>query len=141
MSKCIHCHETLNIDEAVFRNVETYGRPALVSTKCCKNGIVISRNVSFSVSRYCGERTEDDWGSEIKPLTRRKTQADINEELAFAVLDKFIDNKNVEALDIIRGISNPLTAAWVVQDVLESLDKPSTTQTKNWLINALYNGK
>lgn len=70
-----------------------------------------------------------------------KPQAVINEELAFSVLDKCIDNKLNEALDIIRSITNPLTAGWVVQDVLDSLSKPSTMQTKNWLLNALYNGK
>lgn len=70
-----------------------------------------------------------------------KPQAVINEELASAVLDMCIDNKLNEALAIIRAIQNPLTAGWVVQDVLESLSKPSTTQTKNWLLNALYNGK
>ena len=72
---------------------------------------------------------------------KTKTQAQINEDLSFEVLDKCIDNKLHEALDIIRGISNPLTAGWVVQDVLDSLSKPSTSQTKNWLLNALYNGK
>lgn len=70
----------------------------------------------------------------------KKSQAQINEDLAFEVLDKCIDNKLSEALDIIRSINNPLTAGWVVQDVLESLNKPSTKQTKNWLLNALYNG-
>lgn len=70
-----------------------------------------------------------------------KPQAVINEELASAVLDMCIDNKLNEALAIIRAIQNPLTAGWVVQDVLESLSNPSTNQTKNWLLNALYNGK
>lgn len=140
MSKCPHCNEFLKIPECVYINVETYGRSALVSTECCGHGVMVSRKVSFGINAYCGERTEDDWGEDIKS-TKPKCQAVINEELAGLVMDKFIENKNVDALNIIRNIKNPLTAAWVVQDVLESLSKPSTTQCKNWLINALYNGK
>lgn len=140
MSKCPHCNEEFKIADCVFANVETYGGSSLASTECCGHGVVVTRKIHFGIHPYSGERTEDDWGAEIKPV-KRKSQAEVNEELAFAVLDKFIDNKNTDALDIIRSISNPLTAAWVVQDVLESLDKPSTKQTKNWLLNALYNGK
>lgn len=140
MSNCPHCNAELKFDSCVYANVETYGHQTLASTACCGHAVWVSRKVSFGISPYFGDRTEDDWGSEIKPI-KKQIQAEINESLAFSVLDKFLENKNVEALDIIRGITNPLTAAWVVQDVLESLSKPSTTQCKNWLINALYNGK
>lgn len=91
----------------------------------------------YQIFKYHDEVNEEQYNK----LLNRKCQAEINEELSCSVLDLLKENKRGEALDIIRGIKNPLTAGWVVQEVLGELNLPSRTQTKNWLINALYNGK
>ncbi|WPJ50223.1 hypothetical protein RCIP0023_00181 [Klebsiella phage RCIP0023] len=140
MSNCPHCNTELKIDYCVYMNVETYGKSALATSKCCGRAVVVSRVVNFGISAYNGERTEDDWGNCILQTTP-VSQSCINDELAINVTELLKADRLYEALEIIRGIKNPLTAGWLVQEVLNELNVPSRTQTKNWLINALYNGK
>ena len=140
MSNCPHCNKELKIDSCVYNNVETYGKSALAISKCCGRAVMVSRVVNFGISAYNGERTEDDWGNSILPKSN-VPQSNINDELAINVVELLKSDRLYEALEVIRSIKNPLTAGWIVQEVLNELNVPRRTQTKNWLINALYNGK
>lgn len=137
MSKCPQCSNELKLAPCVFTNVEAYGNTSVASTECCGHAVTVSRKVQFNISPYNGSRTEDDWGNAIKKAI---PQSEINDALALTAFTHFQSGDLNKGLDIIRGITNPLTAAWLVQDVMEQMGS-SMSQTKNWLINALYNGK
>lgn len=140
MSKCPHCQSELRIADCVYGNVETYGKSALASTECCSRGVWVSRRITFNIAPYSGDRTQDDWGDNIIQEPKDIPVGQINEAMALTAFTHFQCNELTKGLDVIRGINDPLSAAWVVQDVLGRMGS-SMTQTKNWLINALYNGK
>lgn len=137
MSKCPHCNQEMHLEEHVRRNVETYGKPVLVALSCCGRAVTVGRIVSFSISAYNGERTEDDWGDEIK--TGKVLQSAINDALGEKGL-AFIENgEYMKAYGLIRQQTNPLTAAWLATFLCENVSE-GQKQFKNWLANASYNG-
>jgi hypothetical protein len=125
----------------VYEEVDKFkGTPRITKTLCCGRGVFISWCEMFNIKPLHETKPKDDWGLEIMS-TDKKPRCVLQEELVDKALDLFSDNRLNEALDVLRDISNPLTAGWVVHAVLEGLDRPGTSQQRNWLINALYNGK
>lgn len=62
-----------------------------------------------------------------------------NDELLDLVMNHLMHNERKEVLDVFRSLTNPLQAAWLGQAVLDECG-PSMMQTRNWLVNAFYNG-
>lgn len=63
--ECPHCGEDLLIhanSQVVWRNVETYGRPARARTACCDKIVVVRLRTSFDVDG-ADDADEDDWGN------------------------------------------------------------------------------
>lgn len=137
--KCPICEKQLNVGSVPFLWMDRYGDKCVASTECCGHAVTMRKLSTYTAEPYVGERIEDDWGSEFVPL-KPKIQVQVNDELHEAVLNHLKNNELKEALDVVRSIKNPLTAGWVIHQVLEDLDTPSKKQTQNWLINALYNG-
>ncbi|WOL23003.1 hypothetical protein [Escherichia phage vB_EcoM_JNE01] len=137
--KCPICEKQLNVGSIPFLWMDRYGDKCVARTECCGHAVTMRKVSTYTADPYVGERSEDDWGTEFTPL-KSKIQAQVNDELYDSVLMHLKNNELREALDVIRSIKNPLTAAWVTHQVLEYLDTPSQKQTRNWLINALYSG-
>lgn len=137
--KCPICENDLKVGSIPFLWMDRYGDKCVASTECCGHAVNLQKISTYTATPYVGERIEDDWGSEFVPL-QKKIQVQMNDELYELVFNHLKNNELTEGLDVIRSIKNPLTSAWVVHQVLEDLDTPSTKQTQNWLINALYNG-
>jgi hypothetical protein len=52
------------VAKMVFRNVETYGTPAVSIAKCCGKAVIVSRVVTYRLSP--SNQTPDDWGNQVK---------------------------------------------------------------------------
>lgn len=69
MIKCPHCGGDPEIDDVVEANIERYRDLAYtVAAKCCGRGIVLRPRVkvSYTLGKYTGDRTTDDWGNPMK---------------------------------------------------------------------------
>lgn len=82
MAQCPHCKGTLNVGQTPFLWLERYGNNCVATTECCGHAVKIRTRVSHEITAYTGDRTEDDWGAEIKPLEKDNT-----DELVQNVLD------------------------------------------------------
>lgn len=74
MSTCRNCWRELTVNEEVYTNLDTYGGPnTLAVTKCCGVGVTVTRNVTYTIKAYKGNRTEDDWGRNINKSRNQRT--------------------------------------------------------------------
>lgn len=64
--KCPHCNNELKVDTVVYMNADIYQRTNIIVTKCCGNPVYITPIRKYEVTKYKGDRTEDDWGNDIK---------------------------------------------------------------------------
>lgn len=64
--ECPHCKKELKVNPVVFMNADIYSRTNLIVTQCCGKPVTLTPVRTYSVSQYKGERTEDDWGNDIK---------------------------------------------------------------------------
>lgn len=65
--KCPWCgEENFNVKGNAFLNADVYANVNLVVTVCCGNPVTITPRRSYAVTQYKGDRTEDDWGNNIK---------------------------------------------------------------------------
>ena len=60
--KCTNCGKEIKIAECVYNNAAAYGNLVLGKSECCGVGYLVKRKISFSVTPYTGDKTEDDWG-------------------------------------------------------------------------------
>ena len=69
--ECPNCKKPISIPNRVYRNLETYSPAgmALSVSDCCGIGFVVKSTISFKITLYTGEKTEDDWGEKIKKVT------------------------------------------------------------------------
>lgn len=63
---CPYCGKELKLPERVLRNVDSYGRALVVTTKCCKRPLNVHPVREYTVSKYEGNHTVDDWGVPFK---------------------------------------------------------------------------
>lgn len=64
--KCPHCEKSIDIDDIVYINVETYRPHSAISvTNCCNKPVVVYRRLSFEIVPYLGNKKEDDWGNKF----------------------------------------------------------------------------
>lgn len=135
-SKCPKCNQFIKFAHNVLKNVETYGKTVLSVTECCGYGMYVSRNLSFNIVPYEGNRTEDDWGDPIKH--GNFYQSEQNDALGEKGLAFVEAGEYHAALALIRNQTNPLIAAWLVTFLCENVSE-SNKQFKNWIANATYN--
>lgn len=64
--KCPHCGETCLVPPYAEHNVETYRKAVNVVTECCGKLVRLSARTTFSVEAGSPDKTEDDWGTEVK---------------------------------------------------------------------------
>lgn len=66
--KCKKCGKRLVLPSRAYLNLESYnvGGSVMVASECCNTGYIIKMNVSYAVTEYTGEATEDDWGVELR---------------------------------------------------------------------------
>lgn len=64
--RCPQCSKSVKIPDVVYLNVETYGKPSVIMTDCCKKPIVVRLKTSFILSEYRGGGDTDHWGNKIK---------------------------------------------------------------------------
>ena len=70
--KCPNCESTLDVDQCVYLNADTYGKTNVITTNCCGEAITVRPIRTYEVRRYEGNRSEDDWGNPIKSSTTNK---------------------------------------------------------------------
>ena len=64
--KCPNCKRSIDLPNNAYLNVETYHPHfALVKSNCCGMGFLLKRELSFKITPYTGDKTEDDWGQTI----------------------------------------------------------------------------
>jgi hypothetical protein len=64
--KCPHCGEELKIAPRVVYNVDCYNKSVVGATECCSKLVNVRPVRSVVVTKYTGEKTEDDWGVSVK---------------------------------------------------------------------------
>ncbi len=64
--KCPHCGKQVQIPDNVYRNVDTYGQPALTRTDCCGKGVWLTQRRTYEVRFDDTFRPVDNWGKELK---------------------------------------------------------------------------
>jgi hypothetical protein len=72
--KCTQCGKDLVLPSKAYLNLETYkvGGAVMVASECCNTGYIIKMEVSYKVTPYTGDATEDDWGVDLsKPKTKK----------------------------------------------------------------------
>lgn len=63
---CPHCGKEIELkEEAVYNNVEIYGRTVRAATECCNKLVMVSRRILFNHTPCSDEYGEDDWGHEF----------------------------------------------------------------------------
>jgi len=60
--ECLYCKEELIIPSNSQRNMGDYHNPCVTITECCEQLINAVPITSYRVTKYTGEKTEDDWG-------------------------------------------------------------------------------
>lgn len=68
MSTCPYCNTKFSLPFRVTENVSTYSGSAIVATPCCQRAVKVAVQRCFVVTQYDTDRTEDDWGDEIKQV-------------------------------------------------------------------------
>ena len=65
--KCINCKKELVISDIPYLNLESYnvGGSCLTSSQCCNTGYILKMNITYKLTPYTGDETEDDWGNKI----------------------------------------------------------------------------
>jgi len=61
---CPNCKNELTLPPRAYLNLEGYrdGGNILVSSKCCKAGYLVKKEVKYDITPHIGEKKEDDWG-------------------------------------------------------------------------------
>jgi hypothetical protein len=72
--KCENCGKDLIIPSRAYLNLESYnvGGSIMTASDCCGAGYVVKMKVSYQVTKYTGDKTEDEWGTKL--TTKEKTQ-------------------------------------------------------------------
>jgi hypothetical protein len=63
---CPHCKNDLLVDDAALSNADRHSCTVLVKAQCCGKGVHVIPKRAFDAQAYYGNRTEDDWGNDIK---------------------------------------------------------------------------
>jgi hypothetical protein len=68
---CHNCKKEVILNPVAFMNLDSYKirGSVLTASECCGTGFVVRMKVSYVVSKYQGEKLEDDWGVELAPKT------------------------------------------------------------------------
>lgn len=68
--ECPRCKKDIHFKERVYLNLETYkvGGSVLAVSNCCNAPFIVKMNVSYKVTPYTGNETEDEWGIKMKPF-------------------------------------------------------------------------
>ena len=77
--KCPNCNKELEIRSGAYRNLEAYhqgGGVVLVSSVCCNSGFLLKSKITFSITEYTGDKTEDDWGNIIVNKSAKNNKTD-----------------------------------------------------------------
>ncbi len=63
---CPHCKKDLTLNNPVLYNAEAYHNSVLGVTLCCGRGVMVIPKMTFKITKYTGEKRQDDWGHIIK---------------------------------------------------------------------------
>lgn len=64
--ECPWCNKEADIPEVSLGNAARYQRANVVVTRCCHRPVYVSPKLTFSITKYEGLATKDDWGTRIK---------------------------------------------------------------------------
>lgn len=65
---CTHCNKPLKIPNRVYYNCDTYDETCVSVTNCCGKMVVVRPVRTYNISKYTGDRTEDDWGVPVESI-------------------------------------------------------------------------
>ena len=65
--KCPKCKKELVLPNRVYANFEFYnvGGSSMVASECCNTGFVVKMKVKYKITKYTGDKQEDDWGVKL----------------------------------------------------------------------------
>ena len=65
--KCKNCSKELIIPSKIYLNLERYniGGKMMIASECCGIGYEVKMEINFINTLYKGDKTSDDWGTEL----------------------------------------------------------------------------